>query len=314
APGLRPPPRPPARPARDRGPALEGGRGLLALGELAQPHLDLAVHDERELVVGGGPPAAGALGADGLKDVLAVLADGDLLIGLRPRRHLEDVGEGVVLGVVVDDLDRTLLVVLQGAELGLEPPRHRATTLLSASRCMLALRHPRGVMLTALVRNAYKRALEAQALIGVSECQAVEPGPCGARKATSSSPWSEGWRSCACSRASTPPSPSARRPSWPASPGPRRAASCSRWSPSATSRATGDASPRRPSCCRSATPPSPPWISGRCPSRTRRSWPSGPASRARRRSSTGRRSSTWPGCHPSGGGGSAPAPGRGGPP
>ena len=38
--------------------------------------------------------------------------------GCGVRRHLEEVGEGVVLRVVVDDLDRALLVVVQRSELG----------------------------------------------------------------------------------------------------------------------------------------------------------------------------------------------------
>jgi hypothetical protein len=100
------------------------GRDGGGIVELEQSDLDLAVHDQRELVVRGRPPAGGALGANGLDHVLDVLADRDLLVGLGLAGHLEDVGEDVVLGVVVDDLDAALVIVLERAE-----------------ACRLALRH-----------------------------------------------------------------------------------------------------------------------------------------------------------------------------
>ena len=70
------------------------------------------------------PPPADALGADRLEDVLHVLGDGDLLPRLGVRGDLEDVGEGVVLGVVVDDVHRALLVGVERAEPG-HVGRHR---------------------------------------------------------------------------------------------------------------------------------------------------------------------------------------------
>src|SRR4026208_1648988 len=83
---------------------------------LPQPHLDLAVHHERELVLGRDPPARGALGPDRLDDVFDVLADRDLLVGPGLRGHLEHVGKDVVPWIVLDDLDPALLKVLERAE------------------------------------------------------------------------------------------------------------------------------------------------------------------------------------------------------
>src|SRR6266540_1431913 len=103
---------------RDR--ALELRVGLLPVAQLHQLDGDLAVHHQRELVVGAGPPRRGALRAHRLEHVLAVLADRHLLVGPGAGRHLEHVGEGVVPGVVVDDLDVALLVVVQGPKPGRE--------------------------------------------------------------------------------------------------------------------------------------------------------------------------------------------------
>ena len=44
------------------------------------------------------------------------LRDGDPLVRFRDRRDLEHVGERVVAGVVVDQLDAALLVVVKGCE------------------------------------------------------------------------------------------------------------------------------------------------------------------------------------------------------
>ena len=82
-------------------------------------HLDLAVHDERRLIVSGGKPRRVSLGAQCLDHVLEILADRHLLVGLRFRRHLEDIRKCVMLRVVVDDLYAPLLVVLEGTELRL---------------------------------------------------------------------------------------------------------------------------------------------------------------------------------------------------
>src|SRR5687768_13661969 len=95
-----------------------GKAGCLALAELAQADLDLTVHDGRELVVAGGPPFRGPFGADGLDDVLAVLAHDDLLPGPCVRRDLEDVGEGIASWIVVDDLHATFLVIRERPEPG----------------------------------------------------------------------------------------------------------------------------------------------------------------------------------------------------
>src|SRR3954453_16274305 len=85
--------------------------------ELDQFDRDFTVHAQRELVVGAGPPLTGPLGADRLQHVLHVLADSYLLPWLRGIRHLEDVGERVVLGLVVDQLDRPFVVVGERPEL-----------------------------------------------------------------------------------------------------------------------------------------------------------------------------------------------------
>src|ERR1700682_2092846 len=90
-----------------------GHRGLV---EFQEPDLDLAVHHQREFVLGGGAPAGGALRADSLDHVLDVLADRDLLVRLGSGRHLEDVREDVVARIVVDDLDAALVVVLKRTE------------------------------------------------------------------------------------------------------------------------------------------------------------------------------------------------------
>ena len=100
----------PARPARRRrrpNPFLSAGASGVV--ELDQLDRDLAVQAQRELVVGARPPLARPLGADHLEHVLHVLADGDLLPRLGVRGDLEDVREGVVLGLVVDDVDAALV-------------------------------------------------------------------------------------------------------------------------------------------------------------------------------------------------------------
>ena len=93
--------------------ALGGGVGRLLVAHLGQLDPDLAVHDQGELVMGAGPPVRGALGPDRLQDVLPVLTDRDLLVRPGPRGDLEHVGERVVVGLVVDDLDMSLLVVVK---------------------------------------------------------------------------------------------------------------------------------------------------------------------------------------------------------
>ncbi len=101
--------------------AVDGDRSLLAGGrqrrrQLDEAHRDVAVHAQHRLVVVARPPSRRALGADRLEHVLLVLADGDLLVRRRHPGDLEDVGEGVVLGVVVDDLDRALAVAVERTE------------------------------------------------------------------------------------------------------------------------------------------------------------------------------------------------------
>src|SRR4029450_7083352 len=50
----------------------------------------------------------------------ATFSDGGLVVGPGPRGGIEDVGEGVVVGLVVDDLDVALLIRVQRAEPGRE--------------------------------------------------------------------------------------------------------------------------------------------------------------------------------------------------
>ncbi|MNN76056.1 hypothetical protein D3C81_1924040 [compost metagenome] len=66
--------------------------------------------------MGGGVPGRGAFGAQGFDDVAEVQADHHLFIGGGLLGDLEDVGEGVVAGFALDDLDRTLAMVLERAE------------------------------------------------------------------------------------------------------------------------------------------------------------------------------------------------------
>ncbi len=66
-----------------------------------------------------GEPRRFAFGAHCLDNVFKVLADGDALIRHRLLGHLEDVREDVILGVVVDDFDAALLIIVQRAEDGL---------------------------------------------------------------------------------------------------------------------------------------------------------------------------------------------------
>ena len=101
--------------------AVDGDRPVLAgrgqrRGQLDQADGHVAVHAQHRLVVVARPPARRALGTDRLDDVLLVLADGDLLVRRRHAGDLEHVGERVVLGVVVDDLDRALAVVVERTE------------------------------------------------------------------------------------------------------------------------------------------------------------------------------------------------------
>src|SRR5207248_2239145 len=84
--------------------------------ELQQSDLDLAVHNQSELVVRRSAPARDPFRSDGLDHVVDVLADGDLLVRLGPRGHLEEVREDVVPRVVVDDLDAALDIALERAE------------------------------------------------------------------------------------------------------------------------------------------------------------------------------------------------------
>src|SRR5262245_20092935 len=79
---------------------------------------DAAVHAEHELVMAAGVPGGGARGPDGFDHVLEVLSDGDALVRFRLGGDLEDVGEDVVLRVVIDDVDPALPIVVERAEHG----------------------------------------------------------------------------------------------------------------------------------------------------------------------------------------------------
>src|SRR5256714_4953797 len=92
------------------------GYGLVD-AQLDEMHLDLAVHDQRELVVRARVPGRLALGAQRLQHVDLVLPEDDLLVGLAHAGDLEAVRERVVLDVVRNGLHAALLVVLQRSEL-----------------------------------------------------------------------------------------------------------------------------------------------------------------------------------------------------
>ena len=126
---------------------------------------------------GGGPPLRGALGPDRLDDVLAVLA--------RPRpsrtagtlrRDLEDVGEGVALGIVIDDVDLALLVVGQRAESG-RVRRHvilgARGVLLDRSRRWYAIRSTMPAVRHANIVHARRTQSRARSRSGVK----TVPGP-----------------------------------------------------------------------------------------------------------------------------------------
>jgi hypothetical protein len=94
------------------------GHGLARMVELHQLDLDTAVHADDEFIMAGGIPRRGALGPGAFDDIFEVLADRDALIGARPARHLEHVGEDVILRIVVDDLDAALGEIVDGGEDG----------------------------------------------------------------------------------------------------------------------------------------------------------------------------------------------------
>ena len=98
---------------------LHVDRGL-GRGQLDQMHLDLAVHAEHEFVMRSGEPAGHALGAHRFDHIFEILGDSDALIRLRLGADLENVGEDVVLGIVVDESrPLPLSEVIQRPEFGL---------------------------------------------------------------------------------------------------------------------------------------------------------------------------------------------------
>src|SRR5829696_7290761 len=124
--------------------AVEADRARLAGGrdrgvEAHEAHFHLAVEHQGELVVGTRAPRRRSVGPDGLEDVLHVLTDGHLLVRLGHRRHFEDVGEGVALRVVIDQLDATLLVVGQRPELGRVLHRHPLAFTVFAMRTLVRI-------------------------------------------------------------------------------------------------------------------------------------------------------------------------------
>src|SRR5258708_39824584 len=60
-----------------------------------------------------GAPAGGSLQPDRLEHILEILRNSDLLERLGVGGDFEDVGEGIVLRVIVDDLDPALLELVQ---------------------------------------------------------------------------------------------------------------------------------------------------------------------------------------------------------
>src|SRR5258708_30496520 len=60
-----------------------------------------------------GAPAGGSLHPDSLEHILEILRNSDLLERLGVGGDFEDVGEGIVLRVIVDDLDPALLELVQ---------------------------------------------------------------------------------------------------------------------------------------------------------------------------------------------------------
>ncbi|MOA31514.1 hypothetical protein D3C78_1526760 [compost metagenome] len=96
---------------------LAGESGALAfhlrLVELEEVDAYFAVHDDGELIVGAGEPGGLAFGAQHLDHVAEVQADHRLLVGRRLLGDFEDVGEGVVTGLALHQLDGTLAVVIE---------------------------------------------------------------------------------------------------------------------------------------------------------------------------------------------------------
>ncbi|MCY1240569.1 hypothetical protein D9M72_534240 [compost metagenome] len=66
--------------------------------------------------MGGGVPGRGAFGTQGLDDVAKVQADHHLFIRGGAAGNVKDVGEGIVAGFALDDLDRSHAMVVERAE------------------------------------------------------------------------------------------------------------------------------------------------------------------------------------------------------
>src|SRR5262245_4220537 len=79
-------------------------------------NFNFAIHAQRRFVVGRREPRGISLGSNRLEHVTKVLSDGYLFVGFRFRRDLKDIREHITFGIVVDDLDAALLIVVQRTE------------------------------------------------------------------------------------------------------------------------------------------------------------------------------------------------------
>src|SRR6266568_2428903 len=94
----------------------------VAVAQLTQPNFQISVHDGDRLIMRRGEPGRRPFDPQRLNHILPIDTDGNLLVRLGHRGDFEDIREGIVFGVIVDNLDTTLLIVVQAAQ-------HRAVTL-----------------------------------------------------------------------------------------------------------------------------------------------------------------------------------------